>query len=105
MRSGEDVDLCWRLIEAGARLRYEPIALVGTITEPKCGIGCAQSVLRWLGGPVVGATPGQDRATGDFRLDPAGVDADGHRFELRLSGVAVGRRADGPSDREGTAGC
>ncbi len=28
MPSGEDVDLCWRLIEAGARLRYEPIALV-----------------------------------------------------------------------------
>jgi mycofactocin glycosyltransferase len=28
MESGEDVDLCWRLIEAGARLRYEPIALV-----------------------------------------------------------------------------
>ncbi|GBE66824.1 putative mycofactocin biosynthesis glycosyltransferase MftF [Mycobacterium sp. MFM001] len=26
--SGEDVDLCWRLVEAGARLRYEPIALV-----------------------------------------------------------------------------
>jgi mycofactocin system glycosyltransferase len=29
LKSGEDVDLCWRLIEAGARLRYEPIALVG----------------------------------------------------------------------------
>ena len=28
LQSGEDVDLCWRLIEAGARLRYEPIALV-----------------------------------------------------------------------------
>ena len=28
LESGEDVDLCWRLIEAGARLRYEPIALV-----------------------------------------------------------------------------
>jgi mycofactocin system glycosyltransferase len=28
LRSGEDVDLCWRLIEAGARLRYEPIAMV-----------------------------------------------------------------------------
>ena len=28
MKSGEDVDLCWRLIEAGARLRYEPIAMV-----------------------------------------------------------------------------
>src|SRR6516165_5702112 len=28
MQSGEDVDLCWRLIEAGARLRYEPIAQV-----------------------------------------------------------------------------
>jgi mycofactocin glycosyltransferase len=26
--SGEDVDLCWRLVEAGVRLRYEPIALV-----------------------------------------------------------------------------
>jgi len=26
--SGEDVDLCWRFIEAEARLRYEPIALV-----------------------------------------------------------------------------
>jgi mycofactocin system glycosyltransferase len=28
LESGEDVDLCWRFIEAGARLRYEPIALV-----------------------------------------------------------------------------
>lgn len=28
LQSGEDVDLCWRLIESGARLRYEPIALV-----------------------------------------------------------------------------
>lgn len=28
MDSGEDVDLCWRLNEAGARLRYEPIATV-----------------------------------------------------------------------------
>ena len=26
--SGEDVDLCWRLLEDGMRLRYEPIALV-----------------------------------------------------------------------------
>ncbi|MHC9296785.1 mycofactocin biosynthesis glycosyltransferase MftF [Mycobacterium sp. LTG2003] len=28
MHSGEDVDLCWRFVESGARLRYEPIALV-----------------------------------------------------------------------------
>jgi mycofactocin glycosyltransferase len=28
LNSGEDVDLCWRLVEAGARLRYEPIAWV-----------------------------------------------------------------------------
>ena len=28
MNSGEDVDLCWRLNEAGARLRYEPIGAV-----------------------------------------------------------------------------
>lgn len=29
LHSGEDVDLCWRLIDTGARLRYEPIAVVG----------------------------------------------------------------------------
>ncbi|HEX9174859.1 MAG TPA: mycofactocin biosynthesis glycosyltransferase MftF, partial [Mycobacterium sp.] len=28
LRCGEDVDLCWRLVESGARLRYEPIAMV-----------------------------------------------------------------------------
>jgi mycofactocin glycosyltransferase len=28
LKSGEDVDLCWRFVEAGARLRYEPIAMV-----------------------------------------------------------------------------
>lgn len=28
LASGEDVDLCWRLLEDGVRLRYEPIALV-----------------------------------------------------------------------------
>ncbi|CAM4123968.1 N-glycosyltransferase [Mycobacterium basiliense] len=28
LHSGEDVDLCWRLIETGSRLRYEPIAQV-----------------------------------------------------------------------------
>ena len=28
LQCGEDVDLCWRLVESGARLRYEPVALV-----------------------------------------------------------------------------
>lgn len=28
LHSGEDVDLCWRLVDAGRRLRYEPIAQV-----------------------------------------------------------------------------
>lgn len=28
LHSGEDVDLCWRLVAAGSRLRYEPVALV-----------------------------------------------------------------------------
>lgn len=28
LHSGEDVDLCWRLLENGSRLRYEPVALV-----------------------------------------------------------------------------
>lgn len=28
LRCSEDVDLCWRLAESGARLRYEPVALV-----------------------------------------------------------------------------
>lgn len=29
LHSGEDVDLCWRLVEGGSRLRYEPVAQVG----------------------------------------------------------------------------
>lgn len=29
MAAGEDVDLCWRLVGAGFRLRYEPVARVG----------------------------------------------------------------------------
>ncbi len=28
LHSGEDVDLCWRLVDGGFRLRYEPVALV-----------------------------------------------------------------------------
>lgn len=28
LQAGEDVDLCWRLIDAGTRLRYEPVAQV-----------------------------------------------------------------------------
>ena len=28
LHSGEDVDLCWRLVESGSRLRYEPVAMV-----------------------------------------------------------------------------
>ncbi|MGV0626127.1 mycofactocin biosynthesis glycosyltransferase MftF [Mycolicibacter minnesotensis] len=28
LHSGEDVDLCWRFVDAGSRLRYEPIAQV-----------------------------------------------------------------------------
>ncbi len=29
LHSGEDVDLCWRLVDAGFRLRYEPVAMAG----------------------------------------------------------------------------
>jgi mycofactocin system glycosyltransferase len=28
LQSGEDVDLCWRLLESGLRIRYEPVAQV-----------------------------------------------------------------------------
>ena len=57
LQSGEDVDLCWRLIEAGARLRYEPIALVAHDHRTELrGLACAQGVLRWLGGSAVGAS-------------------------------------------------
>ncbi len=28
LKCGEDVDLCWRLVDSGARLRYEPTAVV-----------------------------------------------------------------------------
>ena len=28
LAAGEDVDLCWRLLDSGSRLRYEPVAMV-----------------------------------------------------------------------------
>ena len=51
MHSGEDVDLCWRLVEAGARLRYEPIALVAHEHRTDiAGLAVAQGFLRKFGG-------------------------------------------------------
>ena len=54
LKSGEDVDLCWRFIEAGARLRYEPIALVAHDHRTQFEIGSPRSFLRRVRGAVVG---------------------------------------------------
>lgn len=40
LRTGEDVDLVWRLDEAGARLRYEPASVVRHLPRP--------TLARWL---------------------------------------------------------
>ena len=58
MHSGEDVDLCWRLVEAGARLRYEPIALVAHDHRTELRRWIARKAFRWFGGSAVGAAPG-----------------------------------------------
>ena len=41
LRNGEDVDLVWRLIEAGWRVRYEPAVQVGTASPPPGRPCCA----------------------------------------------------------------
>ena len=48
LRSGEDVDLCWRLAESGSRLRYEPVALVAH--EHRAQLGQWLSRLAFYGG-------------------------------------------------------
>lgn len=60
MHVAEDVDLCWRLHEAGWRLRYEPAALVAH--EHRTTVG------KWLGRKAfygLGAAPLAERHAGD----------------------------------------
>lgn len=60
MHVAEDVDLCWRLHEAGWRLRYEPAAQVAH--EHRVTLG------KWLGRKAfygLGAAPLAERHTGD----------------------------------------
>jgi mycofactocin system glycosyltransferase len=42
LRTGEDVDLIWRLVAAGWRVRYEPAVTVGHPTRPRLGPWMAQ---------------------------------------------------------------
>ncbi len=94
LKSGEDVDLCWRFIEAGARLRYEPIALVAHDHRTQnAGLVRAQVFLRRIGGPVVRPASRQDRTAGDLRMDAGGVDPARDGFGHRLPGVDDRRRA------------
>ena len=54
----------------------------------------AQGILRFVGGPAVGSTSGQDRAVGDLRVDAAGVGAAGDGLRLRVLRVhGRGRRS------------
>ncbi len=61
------------LIEAGAQLRYEPIALVARPIGP-CGTGSRARRLRRFSGSMANAAPGQDRAAVWYDF---GQDADG----------------------------
>ena len=105
LRSGEDVDLCWRLVEAGARLRYEPIAQVAHDHRTELRDWVARKA--FYGGsaaPLSVRHPDKIAPLMISGMGADGVDPDGHRLELRLPGVAVRRRAHRSSDREKHAG-
>jgi len=60
LKSGEDVDLCWRFIEAGARLRYEPSRWSLTTTAHRCGNGSrAKSFYGRISAPLSVRHPGK----------------------------------------------
>ena len=69
LQSGEDVDLCWRLIEAGARLALRAHrAGRPTIIAPRLREWFARkSFYGGVGRPAVDPAPRQDRAGGDLR--------------------------------------
>ena len=93
MIAGEDVDLCWRFIEAGARLRYEPIALVGHDHRTQLREWFVRKAFYGSSAaPLSVRHPGQDRAAGDLRVDAAGVGAAGDGLRRRLLRVDRRRR-------------
>ena len=68
LRTGEDVDLIWRLVAAGHRVRYEPAVTVGHATRPTLA-----AWLRQRAGYGRSAAPLADRHPGT--LAPVGVSA------------------------------
>ena len=103
--SGEDVDLCWRLVEAGARLRYEPIAQVAHDHRTELRDWVARKA--FYGGsaaPLSVRHPDKiaPLMISGWALD--GMDPDGSRLELRLPRVAFRRSADWAAGREEHAG-
>ena len=103
LQSGEDVDLCWRLIEAGARLRYEPIALVAHDHRTELRDWLARKA--FMAGPRhrCRCVARPTRPGGDLRLGADGLDPDGARDEHRSAGLAAGRLPDRSPDRQGHA--
>ena len=101
LKSGEDVDLCWRFVEAGARLRYEPIALVAHDHRTQLREWFARKAFYGsVGGAAVGPTSRQDRTAGDLRVDAGGVDAARDGVGDRLPRVDGGRHDHRPQDRQ-----
>ena len=85
LRTGEDVDMVWRLIDAGHRCRYEPASTVHH--RPRIdavGVGPAAVLLRSIGGGTGSSTPGRRRAAADERMERSRVGAG--------AGSATGRR-------------
>ena len=70
LKSGEDVDLCWRFNEVGARLRYEPIAMVAHEHRTQLREWFARREFYGEARRTAFGSPSrQDRSTGDLRVD------------------------------------
>ena len=70
LRFGEDVDLVWRLAEAGWVCRYEPAAVVHHARRPDLGfVGPSANRVRIVGGGAVEAPPWSAGAAADERLE------------------------------------
>ncbi len=86
LHSGEDVDLCWRLVESGSRLRYEPIALVAHEHRTQLRTWLSRKAFYGeFGGAAGDPSSRQHRTAGDSALEPAGLAVAGRRVGTRRS--------------------
>ena len=104
MRVGEDVDLVWRLLEAGWAVRYEPAAAVRHRHRVTTGgVAAPQGVLRHLGRRPRRPAPGGREPVGGRALDGGALGRGARPASLVGAGGGPGRcggdRQHGPSAR------